>query len=494
LKYKSARNNAANRLRHLRYVYETKIAECAPTNPTAFFKFANFLRSGQRPPAALLGDGNTTIQEPSKVAELFNAYFHSVFTSQHINSGSSDALNAQDADIERSVISSCIDEPLVVAKLKHLNVEKSAGPDGLPNIVLKKTRKVIPPYLVHLFSLSMNSGIVPADWRHAIVIPVYKGGVEQQKENYRPISLTCTTCKVLESIVVDLLWGYVNQRCPLSDAQYGFRANRCCTSQLLGYVDDLTAALDAGLCVDVVYLDFSKAFDKVCHGTLLSKLMARNIPITITRWLCSFLSQRSQSVRINGIVSSEACVTSGVPQGSIVDPLLLLLYSDDINVTVDPGTSVLQFADDIKLYHIFHPRSPDDHSASLQSTLGNIHQWSVVNQLPLNSKKCCVLHFGRSNPRNVCRINREPLVARASERDLGIILDEHLTFGEHITGMACKARRLVGYVFHSFRSRNPSVIIPIFNSLIRPILEYASPVWNPYLSEPLNRLSLFNVM
>ena len=365
----------------------------------------------------------------------------------------------------------------MLARLEALSIYKSAGPDGIPNALLKGTRNVISKYLAHLYRLSIYSSSIPPEWKHATVVPVFKCGDRRQRENYRPISLTSTACKVLESMVSDILSQHLAERCPISSTQYGFRERMSCTTQLLDYVDELTAALDRGMCVDVAYLDFSKAFDKVSHQLLISKILTRNVPVTIVQWIRNFLCGRTQSVRVNGVTSKPKPVTSGVPQGSILGPLLFLLFTDDIDSVIQVGAQVLKFADDMKVYYVYNPLSAS-HENPLQLSLNNVFAWSADNLLPLNLKKCSIVQFGKHNPRSSYYLNNTCLDTHSSERDLGVVIDDKLSFEQHISCMVRRARRLTGLMFHTFSSRSASVIMPIFNSCIRPVLEYASPVWN----------------
>jgi hypothetical protein len=150
-------------------------------------------------------------------------------------------------------------------KLNKLDINKSAGPDGITNIVLKSAKQTLTPYLVYLYRLSVSLGEIPKEWKLAQVVPIYKSGDVQRRENYRPVSLTSTVCKTLERLILDCLQKYIEERCPISDNQFGFRSRRSCASQLISYVDMLSEGLDNNLSIDVIYLDQSKAFDKVLH-------------------------------------------------------------------------------------------------------------------------------------------------------------------------------------------------------------------------------------
>jgi Reverse transcriptase (RNA-dependent DNA polymerase)/Endonuclease-reverse transcriptase len=487
--YKRRRNKAANYIRHLKCSYERYLADNISKNPKSFFAYAR--SSAKNKPCHLsLTDDNVEIIDDGQISEKFNEYFVSVFTRDTIEP----IVHRKEAkhELDLDMVLSSINRTSVEVQLKKLNVNKSAGPDNIPNVVLKETSSVIANLLVHLFKMSVRDGCIPAEWRHAIVVPIHKTGNVNCKTNYRPISLTCTVCKVLESIIYQTLLRYTSEHCPIRDTQYGFRQNRSCASQLIDYINDLTAATDQGLCIDAVYLDFSKAFDKVSHRLLLQKLASRKIPVFLINWISSFLLQRTQSVRVGTVLSAPKAVTSGVPQGSILGPLLFLLFVDDVDSIIEPNTFICKFADDLKLYYVFNP---DDQAAvgsntqnPLQKTLLNIMEWSESNTLPLNLNKCSVLHFGKKNLKVKYMLSQTPLNARTYERDLGILVDDRLSFDQQISTAVSKAKRLVGMMLHTFSSRSRNVILPVFQSLIRPVLEYASPVWNSSSVNHTNQL------
>ncbi|MDE1816823.1 MAG: reverse transcriptase family protein, partial [Thaumarchaeota archaeon] len=377
----------------------------------------------------------------------------------------------------------------IMTKLSKLNTNKSPGPDKIPNIVLRSSRNIIAPYLCHLYKISIRTNKIPDEWKHASVVPIYKSGDRRKRENYRPVSLTSTVCKVLEQLVLDMLWQYISERCPLSDSQFGFRARRSCSSQLMCYVDELSFALDKGLCADVAYLDLSKAFDKVSHGRLIQKLLDRNIPLTLVKWIQNFLMGRTQAVVLNNSCSTLRNVTSGVPQGSILGPILFLLYSDDVDRIIHSPIRMYKFADDMKLCHIFDPKSATEDSRNhLQKCLNNLSQWCNENCLPLNLNKCSIVHFGSTNPRYSYHVDQRVLTVHSTERDLGVIFDERLNFQSQIDNIVNRARRLAGLMLYSFQSRSEMVILPLYKTMVRPLLEYASVVWNPYLSKQIKKV------
>lgn len=483
LNYKLARNETTNRLRNMRKDYERRLAENIGKNPKPFYKYANLNSTQLKSPSALLDEKQNKIENKTQILELFADYFSSVF----LQSSPWPTITGQEPEIED--ILQTINTETVIAKLAMLKLNKSPGPDKIPNVVLKFARNAIAPYLCHLFKISIQSKKLPDEWKYASVVPIHKSGDMLKRENYRPVSLTSTVCKVLEQLVLDRLWHYVAERCPISDNQFGFRSHRSCSSQLISYVDELSYSIDKRLCADVAYLDLSKAFDKVSHSKLIQKLLDRNIPITLVKWIKHFLKGRTQKVVIENHYSNPRKVTSGVPQGSILGPILFLLYSDDVDKTIEGSVKMYKFADDMKICHTFSPKcaTKDAHNL-LQKCLTNLSIWCNDNCLPLNLTKCSIVHFGLTNPRFTYQIDQHVLASHSTERDLGVIFDERLNFQPHIDNIVNKARRLTGLMLHSFQSRSENVILPLYKTLIRPILEYASVAWNPYLIKQVKQI------
>jgi hypothetical protein len=246
-------------------------------------------------------------------------------------------------------------------------------------------------------------------------------------------------------------------------------------------MDDITAALNNKLCVDVIYTDFSKAFDRVSHNVLIQKLLSRHAPFQLVCWIRNFLSNRIQRVVLGNATSDWVSVTSGVPQGTILGPLLFSIYIDDLDTVLPHGVVIKKFADDTKLYSVFDNTTLPESQLRLQTALSALQSWCLRNFLPLNVQKCSIVHFGRKNPNSEYYVNNDVIRNVDCVKDLGVLVDSSVSFSQHVDSVASTARRLTGLVFRTIRSRCRDVLLPVYTTLVRPGMEYATAVWNPHL-------------
>ena len=296
-----------------------------------------------------------------------------------------------------------------------LDTSKAMGCDGISPMLLKHCAIPLLQPLHHLFTLSLIQSYLPSQWRSHLIKPILKSGPIHLVENYRPISLLCIVSKVLEKIVHKKLVDYVLNS--ISDSQFGFLYDRSSLQQLLIFFKLLTNRVSNKSQVDVIYLDFKKAFDSVSHNKLLQKVWVFGITGNVWHWLRAYLTNRIQCVTINGILSDALPVSSGVPQGSILGPLLFLIYINDFPSSIELS-HVLLFADDVKC--ALPVSSPND-SYQLQQDLSKLLEWSHFWELPLNESKCTTMHF---HFQNFCSydyyLNNLMLPFESFHRDLGV--------------------------------------------------------------------------
>jgi hypothetical protein len=314
---------------------------------------------------------------PQEKAEVLSSQFASVFSD-----GPAGPLPL--IDNRTFVIDGFLIKPEGVLKLLlNLDVKKSVGPDLVSPRVLKECAQQLAGPLAVFFNLILLTGFVPDDWKTAIIHPLFKKGSRFLPANYRPISLTSCLCKIFEHIVSSQIHKFLFLHNLIDEHQHGFRSNRSCEGAIVSMLQDWAAPLDRLCAVDAVFLDFSKAFDTVPHRLLTYKLEQYGICGPLLKWIGNFLTGRTQRVRVNNELSKVVQVTSGVPQGSVLGPLLFLLYINDITKTVRSKMNL--FADDCVIYSQVYSNND---IARLQTDLDALCQWSLNWGLRFNVNKC----------------------------------------------------------------------------------------------------------
>ena len=375
---------------------------------------------------------------------------------------------------------------MVLKELKELNQYKSCGPDEVhPRLLLELADQITLPIAL-LFNSSLQQGILPDDWRRAFVSPIFKKGSRHLPENYRPISLTAILCKIMERFVRDKLVTHLLDEKLLSSRQYGFITGRSTTTQLLHYLDECTNITAEGGVVDSIYLDFSKAFDTVPHRRLLGKLAAYGVKGNLLSWIKAFLYNRTQEVVVNGSKSAPSPVISGIPQGTVLGPVLFVIYINDLLDNISSGG--LMFADDTKIYRRITTR---DDALQLQADINKLEEWSKLWQLHFNHDKCHVLTMGKFE--NIQHAQRYVVYGNEidhvfDEKDLGITIDSDLRFEEHIARKIRTANAIVGQMRRSFSYLDCNTFKRIFTAFVRPHLEYGEAVWSPHLVRNIDAL------
>src|SRR6266568_4819827 len=323
---------------------------------------------------------------------------------------------------------------------KQRTVEK-VGPlkDSMGSLITKN--KDAAYLLNNYFTSSLEFGVVPADWKDAGITPLFKKGKKSDPQNYRPISLTSLVCKVLESLIKDSILSHLNKFSLIRSSQHGFTKNRSCLTNLLEFMEEVTSTLDSRKPVDIIYLDFAKAFDKVPYQRLLKKLYAHGIGGKTLLWIQSWLTGRRQKVGLNREFSDWCDVLSGVPQGSVLGPLLFLIYINDIDEYI--VSKLGKFADDTKLCRGISNNNDAD---ILRSDLNQIYQWSLDWQMLFNVDKCTVIHMGYNNNEYVYNLGNNVIRSSTTERDLGVIIDRTGKSTEQCILAAKKANIVLGMI------------------------------------------------
>ena len=245
--------------------------------------------------------------------------------------------------VHEELTSLIINEEVVLKKLKSLKENKAPGPDSMYPRILKEACAELCVPLGKIFQRSLTEGEVPPDWRMANITCIHKKGSKSSPSNYRPVSLTSIACKVLESIIKDHIVGHLKKYNLIGKSQHGFTKGRSCLTNLLTFLEDVTHSVDQGIPVDVIYLDFAKAFDKVPHCRLIRKLEVHGITGDVSKWIEMWLRGRKQRVMLNGELSDYKEVTiSGVPQGSVLGPVLFTIFINDLDEGIK--SKIVKFA------------------------------------------------------------------------------------------------------------------------------------------------------
>ena len=281
------------------------------------------------------------IDEPKQKAILLNEFFSSVFTTE-------DQTNIPRLECQVEWMAEItVQIPDVQKKPQDLRIDKAPGADGIHPRLLKEVAVQVAYPLANIFQQSIDQTRVPQQWRTANGIPIFKKGSKREAANYRPISLTSHIGKLLERIIRDHIRGHLDNKQLIKPSQHGFLSGRYCQSNLLEFLERVTDDTDRGINTDVAYLDFAKAFDKVPRAKLLFKLEALGVNDLASSWVEAWLRDRRQQVVVSGETPDWTAVSSGVPQGSILGPLLFIVYINDLDEKMT--STVLKFADDTKI-------------------------------------------------------------------------------------------------------------------------------------------------
>ena len=339
----------------------------------------------------------------------------------------------------------------------------------------------------------MNQGKIPQILKTANIVPIYKGkGAPRSKaKNYRPVALTSHITKIFEKVIRRYIIQFMELNQLFNPSQHGFRTGRSCLSQLLAHYERILQLMEEGLDVDVIYLDFAKAFDKVDFTIILQKLKDMGIQGHVGRWIHQFITGRTQSVLVNGCRSKPAKVLSGVPQGSVLGPLLFLVLIGDIDQNI-ASAFLSSFADDTRMGH--GTKTPQDTEA-LQEDLDSIYKWTDDNNMELHGDKFEHLHYccGRNlSPASQYISSDGSIIKTQSEvdKDLGVKMSSDGTFKLHIAGVVREARSQAAWVLRTFSTREKLPMLTLFKSLVQCKLDYCSQLWSPTSKSEITALEM----
>ena len=492
--YKKYKNKLNHSLKIAKRLYYVNQIERTKSNIKGTWKILNEIlnrrKSKQRLPSLFRTDSQN-LSDPHKIADHFCRYFSNIGPNLASKIPVSDKSHRSflPERLLNSIFFEEVNENEIIEICGSLRSGAAAGYDGIPMNVVKQTIDLINYPLKYILNLSLRYGIVPDSLKIAKVIPLFKSGDHDIFSNYRPVSILPAFSKILEKVVYNRLLKFLNKFNILSDNQYGFRKHHSTAYALTHLYDKISSAIDNQEYTVGIFIDLSKAFDTVDHCILLEKLEHYGIRGSALNWFASYLSGRSQFVDFNGYRSSTCQIRCGVPQGSILGPLLFLIYINDI-CNVSKVLDFILFADDTNIF--FSHKDELFLSQTLNSELLSLSEWCKVNKLSINLKKCNFMIFKPRQKRRTLDISvvlNNHIIAQTKEVVfLGVILDENLSWKPHILNVSRKISKSIGIIYKSSFCLSAMSLRTLYFSLVYPYLIYCITVWGSTYQTNLKRL------
>ena len=451
-------------------------------NKKPFWKYLRVQKQEDFGISALKSNGKMFTDRKS-ISEILNTQFKSVFTKK-----TSSKIPELPGVTFPSIKDLKITEFGVFKLLDKIDVSKASGPDCIPGRILQNLARELAPVLHFIFEQSLNTGDLPAEWTLANVAPIFKKGSKLQEVNYRPVSLTCISCKLFEHIVCKHILGHLEDHEILTDLQHGFRSGRSFETQLITTFHDIASAYNKkGSQIDIAVLDFSKAFDTVPHDGLLSKLKHYGIDDKIWLWISNFLKQHKQRVVVDGIQSDLVTVDSGVPQGTVLGPILFLLHINDLPSVI--SSKVRLFTDDCLVYREIKNRQDQ---IALQKDLNLLENWGSKWGMRFNAAKCNIMRMSRKQTPISTQYELSGQVHEEVKdaKYLGVTVSDDLKWTKHINAITTKANSKLSFLRRNLKGCPEKLRETAYFALVRSFLEYSVTVWHPHQKYNSDKLEM----
>ena len=485
-RYKVLRNKINKETEKKKREFEASLADRIKTEPKQFYAYVNSKTKTKDRIGPLLDSTGSLTNDNKVMSEILNKYFASVFTVEDLSNmpiAEARVSRKQSEEGPQVLETVLITEEKVYETLKKLKPNKTGGVDGLNSSYILGIAEAIVKPLQIIFNKTLTSGVIPNDWKCANVTAIFKKGSKKKAENYRPVSLTSHICKCFERILTNEIVSQLESNLLIQESQHGFRSNRSCLTNLLESSEYVTRMIDEGSPVDIIYLDFSKAFDKVPHKRLIEKLKAHRIQGEIVTWIEEWLANRKQRVVVNGESSDWEEVVSGVPQGSVLGPILFTVFINDLDDRIQ--SKISKFADDTKL---IGKAGTTEETDVLQEDLDKLNEWAKTWQMSFNADKCKVLHIGGNNGKAKYRIDGKDIGIVREEKDLGVIVTDDFKVAKQCNKAASKGNQKLGMIRRSFTCKNKDIMMKLYKSIVRPSLDYCVQAWRPHLKKDIEIL------
>ena len=478
-KYKTYRNKLTSLIRLSRKKYYSERIESNINNNNNLWQIVKDLIGTKTNASNTFINEGKEITDPEQISNIFNSYFVNVGPklASQIQNTNGDFNKYLSEPFHKSLFLRPTNHQEVLNIVKSLKSSLSTGYDGISVNLLKKIIHFIINPLIHIFNLSMISGVCPDSLKIAKVIPIYKKDDSSLVTNYRPISLLPALSKILEKIFHSRLYDFVTNNNLLHPNQYGFRKSYSTDFAIIQLYDKIVNSLsNKEHCVGV-FKDLSKAFDTIDHNILIRKLNNYGIRGIALSWFQNYLSDRKQYVSFQGSDSLKLDITCGVPQGSVLGPLLFILYINDI-VRSAPKLTFILFADDTNI--LYSHKNIDILTTTLNSELAKVQAWFECNKLSLNIDKTNFMYFKNihSPPINCnIKINNKPLTEKFSTKFLGVTIDANLTWHEHVNNITKSISKNIGILYKLRNLISSTSLYLLYNALILPFLNYCNISW-----------------
>ena len=496
--FKRARNQANNAIKLAKKRYVSDNLKANKGNSRKTWKVINELtsrNSGKSANILEIKADNRIVSSPMDIAEAINEHFSNVAQVLAPDIPVVDVNPESYLEPTDSLFSLQIPSVnTVFSFLSKIDEKKATGLHRIPSNLLKMAASIVAPSLTSIFSKSILTGIYPNDWKAAKVTPLFKKGLKSDPNNYRPISAIPVVSKVLEKIVYNQLYHYLDDNKLLLGCQSGFRSLHSTLTALLEATDAWSVNIDNGLLNGVVFIDLTKAFDTIDHEIILRKMSYLGVDQATIKWFSSYLSGRTQRCSVNGKLSTARTLSCGVPQGSILGPLLFLIYINDLPNSLQNAVPRM-FADDTNL--TLSVKTLTELKLALAPELNNLSCWLKANKLSLNVAKTELMIIGsRQRLSAQCddieiRIDDQIIERVDHTKSLGLFIDAHLSWCKHVEEICKKVSSAIGALKRVRPFISKETAIQIYNALIIPHFDYCSPVRNclsGYLSEKLQKL------
>ena len=472
---------------------ESKAIKNIKENPRYFYTYAKKHKKLKSSVGPLHKDSGELTDDPTVMADILQCQYTSVFSDPN-------SQNKKDPNISCFLTSTLEDfefnEEDIIKAINEIDVNSACGENDIPAILLKQCKHELSQPLLLIWRDSLDHGYVPTPYKNQIITPVHKKSSKAEAENYRPISLTSHIIKIFERIVRKHIVSHLVKNTIICPNQHGFQTGKSCLTQLLPHIQNILQNLQNDMDTDVIYLDYAKAFDKVDHQILLQKLFQYGIRGKLLSWLTSYLSDRSQSVVVNGHHSKPEPVKSGVPQGTVLGPVLFIIYLNDLESCIKHSITS-SFADDTRLKKTI--QSTED-SKLLQEDIANAIKWSNENNMKLHQSKFELLAHNTDNSKLLQELpftkefseyitsDGSTISPKEAVKDLGVTITPDLSWSLHVSIIADDSRRMARWILSVFYERSAEVMLTLFKSLVRSRTEYCCPLWNPSKVEDIMKL------